>query len=384
MDLIQLIVAMFDGNGRIQGRLERQNKWPLRGAFTARIKRMCKSLGKLNCNILISGPSGIGKEAVARLIHAYSYATGRFVPISVPAIPSELFASVLFGYDKGDYTGALQKSLGGFEKAHDGTLFLDEIADIDPKQQAILLRALSERRASSIGGTREYRISCRVIAATNRLDRLHSDFRPDLRIGLAEQEITTSSTADGWQPLRSLSLVNEEIPLLFAMQYVRCYHEQIGYSLRADTFELRTEDGTCVGNQVFKKLVDHNWPMNFRELGYVALHALVRYLMEKGGQPYETKKLPRLDIVVKTESRYDKKQNHEDDLSDVVKTLFLRIPPGVKAWDFLSDSIRHAAIQFLMTNGTAEKDMVGKLGIDRSSIYRFTANYKAKYSDVNR
>lgn len=201
LDLLQLVFSIFNPSGRVIDRIPQHNRWPLRGAYSKKIKSLCDAISKLSCNVLITGPSGVGKEAVARLIHSKSQNPGAFVATSIATIPKDLFSGVLFGYEKGAFTGAETMHLGCFELAQNGTLFLDEVADITPNQQAALLRVLSERQGTSIGGTRKYPITCRIIAATNKGIREENGFRSDLRIRLAEQEVACAYNSDEWKPL---------------------------------------------------------------------------------------------------------------------------------------------------------------------------------------
>jgi DNA-binding NtrC family response regulator len=134
--------------------------------------------------ILITGESGTGKEVLARFIHQHSdRAHGPFVAVNLPAMPSELIESSLFGHEKGSFTGATRQSYGKFELANGGTLFLDEIGELKLDLQAKLLRALQEREIERVGGARPIPIEVRVVAATNRqLDKLIGEgrFREDL------------------------------------------------------------------------------------------------------------------------------------------------------------------------------------------------------------
>ncbi len=134
--------------------------------------------------ILITGESGTGKEVLARYIHQHSdRAHGPFVAVNLPAMPSELVESALFGHEKGSFTGATRQSYGKFELANGGTLFLDEIGELKLDLQAKLLRALQEREIERVGGARPIPIEVRVVAATNRqLDKLIGEgrFREDL------------------------------------------------------------------------------------------------------------------------------------------------------------------------------------------------------------
>ena len=367
-DLLQLIFAMVDFNGTMPIKLPRSNRWPMRGLATASVKSFCLGLSQLECNVFISGPSGIGKEAVARYIHSASACNGEFVPVSIPAIPNELFAGVLFGYEKGSYTGAYHDQSGSFELAKNGTLFLDEVADMEPRQQAALLRVLSERRGCSIGATRTYPVTCRIIAATNRYEVMRKSFRPDLRIRLSEEEISAADGPDDWQPLRKLTLIREHIPLLFAMQYVRCYHEQIGFDRPVGKISIRVMgQENIVGNAAYRSLSNNPWSMNYRELNQVALHALLRSLVDK--QP----KNSGWNIILKLRSRFDQVDTEMKDLVDG------DCPHGVKKWDYLADVARYRVISKLSSFEKTER-VAEILGIDRSSLTRFLASYKRRYS----
>lgn len=373
-DLLQLMLALVTPSGEFSEKLLRHNRWPLRGAYTRRIKHICDALSKLSCNVMITGPSGIGKEAIARLIHARSSAKGNFISVSVPTIPKELFSGVLFGYEKGAYTGAEKEHLGSFELAHNGTLFLDEIGDIEPKQQAALLRVLSERQGTSIGGTRSYPITCRVIAATNKTIRSDSGFRSDLRIRLAEQELACANDESDWQPLKPLSLVREQIPLLFAIQYVRSFHEQVGFDVRVKSFVFSDVAERCTENEIFHKLSSLNWTMNFRELAYISLHSLLRFLVLKNADIASVSNQV-LQIIVKIESRYDSCCNADCDDNLSIKRVLDKVPAGVKKWSFLSDYIHRKAIEYLRDEfGYTDAECARELDVDRSSLSRFLKN----------
>jgi len=122
-----------------------------------------------NVPILLQGPSGSGKEILARFIHhRSSWRQGSFVKVNCPAIPGTLFESELFGYQKGAFTGAYASKPGRIELAHRGTLFLDEIAELEPSLQAKLLQLLQDGKFCRIGGQQEQQVEVRFVCATNR------------------------------------------------------------------------------------------------------------------------------------------------------------------------------------------------------------------------
>ena len=143
-----------------------------------------RTAAKSDISVLILGPTGSGKELVARMIHELSRrGTHRFQAVNCAALPDTLFESEIFGYEKGAFTGAHDRKPGRLELANNGTLFLDEIGDMSLMAQAKLLRVLEERRFERLGGNTSIEVNFRLISATNRpLDQFVRDtrFREDL------------------------------------------------------------------------------------------------------------------------------------------------------------------------------------------------------------
>src|SRR5277367_1120388 len=145
--------------------------------------------------VLITGESGVGKEILADVIHAWSArAAGPLVKVNCAAIPETLLESELFGHERGSFTGAHAQRIGRFEEANDGTIFLDEIAEMSPQLQAKLLRVTQDGRFQRVGSNREVRSNARILAASNRdLDEevKGARFREDLfyRLNVVELEV---------------------------------------------------------------------------------------------------------------------------------------------------------------------------------------------------
>ena len=143
-----------------------------------------RTAAKSDISVLILGPTGSGKEVVARMIHELSRrGTHKFQAVNCAALPDTLFESEIFGYEKGAFTGAHDRKPGRLELANNGTLFLDEIGDLSIIAQAKLLRVLEERRFERLGGNTSIEVNFRLISATNRpLDQFVRDsrFREDL------------------------------------------------------------------------------------------------------------------------------------------------------------------------------------------------------------
>jgi DNA-binding NtrC family response regulator len=148
------------------------------------VKRMGERAAKSAIPILITGESGVGKELIARAVHGSSDRAGKpFVAVNCGAIPENLVESILFGHEKGSFTGATDKHLGKFKEADGGTLFLDEVGELPLDMQVKLLRALQEGEIDPIGSKRSQKVDVRIVSATNR-DVAHAvsqgRFREDL------------------------------------------------------------------------------------------------------------------------------------------------------------------------------------------------------------
>ena len=133
------------------------------------VQRIIEKIAPTHATVLITGESGTGKEVVAREIHRLSSVKeGPFIAINIGGVPENLLESELFGYEKGAFTGALQRKTGLFELASGGTLFLDEIGDMPFSLQVKILRVLQEKKITRLGGTNPMPINARIIAATNK------------------------------------------------------------------------------------------------------------------------------------------------------------------------------------------------------------------------
>jgi DNA-binding NtrC family response regulator len=148
------------------------------------IKAMIEKVAPSDARVLITGGNGTGKELVARSLHELSTrAKMPYIEVNCAAIPSELIESELFGHEKGAFTSAIKDKKGKFELASGGTLFLDEIGDMSLSAQAKVLRALQENVIQRVGGEKDVKVDCRVIAATNkdlRKEITEGRFREDL------------------------------------------------------------------------------------------------------------------------------------------------------------------------------------------------------------
>lgn len=148
-----------------------------------RVRHIVEQVADTDVAVLISGPTGAGKEFVARGLHHLSQRTGKLINVNCAAIPQELLESELFGYEKGAFTGAHRARVGRIEEAEHGTLFLDEIGDMPLSLQTKLLRVLENNRVTPLGGGEERRVDFRLVCATHQnMEQKVADgtFRADL------------------------------------------------------------------------------------------------------------------------------------------------------------------------------------------------------------
>lgn len=220
-----------------------------------RLLAMAQRVALTRAPILITGETGTGKELMARYIHRFSAGPGApFIAVNCAAIPEQMLESILFGHERGAFTGAVNAQPGKFELANGGTLVLDEIGELPLALQAKLLRVLQEQCVERLGGRKEIPLDVRIVAATNRdlhLEVAEGRFRADLmfRLDVLPLHIT---------PLRE----RKEDVLPLARRFIHKYAPQEQHD------DLLTEEA-C------RALLAHDWPGNVRELENTLQRALV-------------------------------------------------------------------------------------------------------------
>ncbi|HYF22867.1 MAG TPA: sigma-54 dependent transcriptional regulator [Caulobacteraceae bacterium] len=222
--------------------------------------RMVKALGtraaKSTIPVLILGESGVGKEVIARAVHGASERAGKpFVAVNCGALPANLVESILFGHEKGSFTGATDKHLGKFKEADGGALFLDEIGELPLDMQVKLLRALQEKEIDPVGSKRPVKVDVRIIAATNRdLAQAVAEgrFREDLfyRLNVFPIEAPT------------LRERREDVPALVE-HFVRRFNIEEGKRVAG------------AAPETLAMLQAHDWPGNVRQLENAVYRAIV-------------------------------------------------------------------------------------------------------------
>jgi len=220
------------------------------------VKRLGQRGAKSGIPILITGESGVGKEVIARAVHGSSDRAGKpFVAVNCGAIPENLVESILFGHEKGSFTGATDKHLGKFQEANGGTLFLDEVGELPLDIQVKLLRALQESEIDPIGAKRSIKVDVRIVSATNRdLSQAVGEgrFREDLFYRLNVFPIEAPSLRERKEDVAAL-----------VDHFIRRFNVEEG----------KTVVGASGDTMAF--LTAYDWPGNVRQLENAVYRAIV-------------------------------------------------------------------------------------------------------------
>ncbi len=239
--------------------------------------KLAQKVARSEATVMVLGPSGSGKEVLARYIHDQSQRNdGPFVAINCAAIPENMLEATLFGYEKGAFTGALQACPGKFEQAQNGTILLDEITEMDLGLQAKLLRVLQEKEVERLGSRKTIALDVRVVATSNRDLRQAVDaghFREDLYYRLNVFPLT-------WRPLHQRP--GDILPL--AEHLIERHCQKQGMAIPTLSVSAR------------HKLANHSWPGNVRELENVIQRALI--LAEDG-------EIDGMDLMIETQQELE-------------------------------------------------------------------------------
>jgi DNA-binding NtrC family response regulator len=325
----------------------------------ARVIRLAERAAKSNIPVLIEGESGVGKELMARAIQGASERRGKvFVTVNCGALPENLIESVLFGHEKGAFTGATEKHVGKFAEANGGTLFLDEIGELPLDAQVKLLRALQEGEIDPVGARRPVKVDFRLVSATNRnlIDLVKRGlFREDLFYRLNVFPITIP-------PLRARVSDIADLARRFMARF--CAEE--GKRLRGITGE------------AYALLGAYDWPGNVRQLE----NALFRAVVLAEGDELTTAEFPQIAAQVEG---FDVRippvtaaVAHTQPMPPPMEMTHFepRDPSAMRLIDDTGDvrklsDIEAEAIRFALAHYRGQmSQMARKLGIGRSTLYR--------------
>lgn len=251
-----LVDAVEKVIGAVARRSRRNDEPVAEDPISKRLFQLAKKVAASDSTVMISGESGTGKEVLARFIHQNSGRSDQpFVAINCAAIPENMLEAILFGHEKGAFTGAHASAPGKFEQANGGTILLDEISEMDLGLQSKLLRVLQEREVERVGGRRTISLDVRVLATTNR------DLADYVREGKFREDLyyRLSVLPMHWHPLRDRP--RDILPLA---EHLLCQHSR----------KMKLT-GVSLGSDARQALQNHGWPGNVRELDNAIQRALV-------------------------------------------------------------------------------------------------------------
>jgi DNA-binding NtrC family response regulator len=220
------------------------------------VRRLGERAAKSSIPVLILGESGVGKELIARAIQGSSERSGKpFVAVNCGALPENLVESILFGHEKGSFTGASDKHLGKFQEANGGTLFLDEVGELPLDMQVKLLRALQEGEIDPVGSKRPVKVDVRIISATNR------NLADQVKIGAFREDLFYRLNVF---PIEAPSLRErrDDIPALIE-HFIRRFNVEEGKRVSG------------VSAEALQMLCAYEWPGNVRQLENTIYRAIV-------------------------------------------------------------------------------------------------------------
>jgi two-component system NtrC family response regulator len=303
-----------------------------------RIYDLIDKVARSKASVLITGPSGTGKELIAKAIHYEGPRKERpFISVNCGALTETLLESELFGHEKGAFTGAVALRKGRFELADGGTLFLDEVGEMSPPLQVKLLRVLQEMEFERVGGTKTIKVDVRVLSASNRnlkADVASGLFREDLYYRLNVMQLEVPPLRERMEDLR-----------LLVDHFIKKYCEDAG------------RNGIRLSQEAWKALYSFDWPGNIRELENVIERAVV---LNSGGI-IELDDLPPAVSAKKEELDVGKFVPHNAKLQETL--------------DHIEEKMIRRALEY---SGKVQAQAADMLGISRHLMH-----YKMKKYGIN-
>lgn len=307
---------------------------------------------KANIPILITGESGVGKEVIARAIQGASERSDKpYVTVNCGAISENLVESILFGHEKGAFTGANNKHLGKFQEAHMGTLFLDEVGELPLEMQVKLLRVLQEGEVDPVGSKRTVPVDVRIVSATNR------DLAEAVRLGTFREDLFYRLNVFPIQ-VPALRERREDIPAL-CEHFIKRFNAQERLKI------------TGISTETMDILKAHAWKGNVRQLE----NTIFRAMILSDGDKLQPHDFPQISGVVPAPSAQSSSQD-KDALEALVGAAVQAQNEAVSVLDRdghlrTLEEIERDLIEFAIGNYSGHMSEVARrLGIGRSTLYR--------------
>ncbi len=228
---------------------------PCSDDHSIQLTSLIRKISTTDATVLVNGPTGTGKEVISNLIHHFSHRRDEaFVAVNCAAIPDQMLESMLFGHEKGAFTGAIQPNQGLIRAADKGTVLLDEISEMPVALQAKLLRVIQEKKVMPIGSSQEVEVDVRIIATTNR------NMLEEVKLGRFREDLFYRLNVF---PLNTLKLTDrkDDIPTIVANMLFN--------------MDIENENKTKISSKALKHLEDYHWPGNVRELHNVIQRAKI-------------------------------------------------------------------------------------------------------------
>ncbi len=322
---------------------------------------LARKVVQAETSVLILGETGVGKERLARAIHAEGpRAKGPFMAINCGALPESLLESELFGHEEGAFTGATRSRKGYFELAHRGTLFLDEIGEMPTHLQVKLLRALDEQRIFRVGGEKPIDVNVRVMAATNKdleTEMKEKRFRPDLFYRLAVVTLTIP-------PLRER---REDIMKLLE-SYLEHFRAQTGKQI------------TSVSAAATGVLTRYDWPGNVREL----VNAMERAFLLGATDEIQLEDLPHRIVTAVRGTDSASSRITEVDSSGSLPDDLLSKPLSQARKEVVAAFETRYVGALLESTGGRIRDTAAKAGINERSLFELMRRHGLRKEDFKR
>ena len=328
------------------------------------VKTIAQKAARSNIPVLVEGESGVGKEMISRAIQGMSERSSKsFVTVNCGALPENLVESILFGHEKGAFTGASDKHLGKFQEANGGTLFLDEVGELTLDMQVKLLRAIQEGEIDPVGSSKPVKVDFRLISATNRNleeEIREGNFREDLYYRLSVLPLTVP-------PLRQR---REDIPELLRHFVARIAVEEGRSNIKG------------IEPSTIEMLCQFDWPGNIRQLENAVFRAVVlcesdeltanEFPQVAAQLDYELPivEAPTIDTSTPTQQNLNDREINHLETSEILR-LLNKDKDVISLEDAECEIIKFAIEKY---NGSMSK-IARKLGIGRSTLYRKLREY---------